>query len=129
MRKILTTIILLIIMLTCTVNIVYATHGGAGASFATSTINPDDYKPSELTNTDAGTSIDLAKKIIGGITTVGIVVSVIMVLVLGIKYMMGSIEQKAEYKKTMFPMFIGALLLFSGGLIVSVIYTIVTNVG
>ena len=46
---------------------------------------------------------DIGNKIIGVITTVGVVVAVIILLILGIKYMLGSASEKAEYKKTMIP--------------------------
>ncbi len=46
------------------------------------------------------------------IRTVGIILSVIILMVLGIKYMMGSAEEKAEYKKTMIPYIVGAVILF-----------------
>ena len=56
------------------------------------------------------------------ITTIGIIVAVIVLLIIGIKYMMGSAEEKAEYKKTMIPYVIGALLIFAATTIVSVLY-------
>ena len=34
-------------------------------------------------------------------------------MVLGVRYMMGSAEEKAEYKKVMIPYLIGAVLLFA----------------
>ena len=56
-------------------------------------------------------------KIISVITTIGIVVAVIVLLVLGIKYMMGSASEKAEYKKTMIPYLVGAVLIFGASAI------------
>ena len=44
------------------------------------------------------------------IQVVGIVIAVIVLLVIGIKYMMGSASEKAEYKKTMIPYIVGAVL-------------------
>ena len=58
------------------------------------------------------------------ITTVGIVVAVIVILILGIKYMMGSAEEKAEYKKTMIPYLIGAMLILGGSAIVKILFSI-----
>ncbi len=46
------------------------------------------------------------------IRTVGVILSVIILMILGIKYMMGSAEEKAEYKKTMIPYIVGAVILF-----------------
>ena len=51
------------------------------------------------------------------ITTIGIIVAVVVLLVLGIKYMMGSAAEKAEYKKTMIPYLVGAVLIFGASAI------------
>ena len=55
------------------------------------------------------------------IQVVGIVIAVIVLLVIGIKYMMGSASEKAEYKKTMIPYIVGAVLIFAGTSLVRVI--------
>ena len=46
------------------------------------------------------------------IRAVGIVAAVLILMILGIKYMLGSAEEKAEYKKTMIPYIVGAVVLF-----------------
>ena len=38
---------------------------------------------------------------------------VIVLIVIGIKYMVGSASERAEYKKTMLPYIIGAVIFFS----------------
>lgn len=55
--------------------------------------------------------------IVSIITTIGIIVAVIVLLVLGIKYMMGSAQEKAEYKKTMIPYLVGAIIIFGASAI------------
>lgn len=82
--------------------------------------------PSEIT---PGTNVpgsdqvrDLGKQIVGIIQTAGVVVAVVVMLVLGIKYMMGSAEEKAEYKKSMIPYLVGAIILFAASTIVNVVY-------
>lgn len=57
-------------------------------------------------------------------TTIGSVLSVIVIIVLGIKYMLGSVEEKAEYKKTLMPFLIGALFIFAASTIASMIYNL-----
>ena len=57
-------------------------------------------------------------QIINILTTVGIVVAVITLLILGIKYMIGSASEKAEYKKTMIPYVVGMILLLGASAIV-----------
>ncbi len=66
--------------------------------------------------------VSLGKTIVTIMQTVGIVVAVVVLLILGIKYMMGSAEEKAEYKKTMIPYVVGAVLLFAATTIVNVVY-------
>lgn len=56
------------------------------------------------------------------ISTIGVVTSVVVLIVIGIKYMMGSTSAKAEYKKTLIPYVIGAGLVFIASSIAQVIY-------
>lgn len=67
---------------------------------------------------------DIGNKIVSIIKNIAIVVSVAVILILGIKYMMGSAEEKADYKKTMIPYFIGAIMVFAGANIVTAIQAI-----
>lgn len=75
-------------------------------------------------NSSADTSkvVDLGKTVVTIMQTVGIVVAIVVLLVLGIKYMIGSAEEKAEYKKTMLPYVVGAVLIFASTTIVNVVY-------
>ena len=125
-------IVLFLIMLSIGCSLMttsYAREEGAGAGAGTGiTIGGKDisaFKPSTLTDSDTEKAFKLGETIISGLTTVGVVVSVIMVIILGIKYMVGSLEEKAEYKKTMLPMLIGAVVIFSASIIVSVLYQLV----
>lgn len=69
----------------------------------------------------------ISGKIINIIQVVGIVVAIAVVLIIGIKYMTGSVEQKAEYKKVMIPYIIGAVLLVAGTSIVKVIFNTINS--
>lgn len=62
--------------------------------------------------------------LIGIISTVGSIISVIVLIILGIKYMLGSTEEKAQYKKSLLPYAIGALILFGASGIAGAIYNI-----
>ena len=115
---------------------VSASHGGGGRSRATNTtnttasdliINPDNYKPTEVKGEDLGTGKSKAEKLIGIITTIGIIVSISSVMILGIKYMVGSIEERAEYKKTMLPVLIGMILLFGTSTILNIINELING--
>ena len=75
------------------------------------------------------TAIDNAgKKIVGVLQAVGIILSVVMLTVIGIKYLMGSAEEKAEYKKTMMPYVIGAALVFAASAIAGILYSFLSNI-
>lgn len=92
------------------------------------TIQPDDYKPSDLDQTDYYKPFKMAGVILNAITITGVVVAVITVMFLGIKYMVGSVEEKAEYKKTMMPILVGMILLFCTSTIVSIIWNVTTSI-
>ena len=68
-----------------------------------------------------------AEIILGVIQNVGTIVSVIVLMIIGIKYMIGSVEERSEYKKNMIPYLIGAVLLFSGTAIPQLIYKLSHN--
>lgn len=55
-------------------------------------------------------------------------IAVIVFLILGIKYMMGSVEEKAKYKETLVPYIIGAIAVFSITNILSIIIQIVQKI-
>lgn len=92
------------------------------------TINPGDYEPNAITQDDVTLVTNMANPIIGGIKTLGIVVAVIVIGVIGIKYMTGSVEEKAEYKKTIIPYLIGAVIVVAITQLLGIIIEIVTNI-
>lgn len=92
------------------------------------TINPDDYKPNNPSAGDVTEIVNIANPIIGTLKVIGIVVAVITLAVLGIKYMTGSVSEKAEYKKTMIPYLIGAILVVAITQILGVIIEVVIKV-
>lgn len=88
--------------------------------------NPGSYEPNQLSGADE--VMDIGNRIIGIIQFIGSFASVIVLIVLGIKYMTGSIEEKAEYKKTMFPYLIGAILVFGLTNILAIVNAVVDGV-
>lgn len=92
---------------------------GMNVAFAASSITPKNLN-ANFTNTSEIQTV--GEKVMGIIQTVGVVTAVIILMVLGIKYMMGSAEEKAEYKKTMIPYIIGAILIFGATAIANMVY-------
>ena len=83
-------------------------------------VDPATIKANE---SNTGKITSLGSQIIGIVTTIGSVVAVLVLVVLGVKYMMGSAEEKAEYKKTLLPYIIGAAFVFAASTIASIIFS------
>ena len=77
------------------------------------TIDPNEWKPDDLGMQDYDEVVDVAVVIIAVIRYVGVAVSIIVLLIIGIKYMTGTVQEKAEYKKTMIPYLIGVFIFFA----------------
>lgn len=97
-------VLMVVIMLACICTNVFAA------------INPESITSSGTTNADT-TITKIGSTVLTIITNVGIVLAIVLVAVLGIKYMMGSTEEKAEYKKSMIPYLVGAVLVFGASMI------------
>lgn len=90
-------------------------------------LSPIDINGTE--NPQGSTEIqNVGNSIVGILQVVGIVLSVVVLIVLGIKYMLGSAEEKAEYKKSMIPYVVGAALIFAASAFAQVIYNFFTGV-
>lgn len=113
--KILMIVIMLLITLSTVVNAGDEETVTSAGSIITG-LEPDYTDDSGITT--------IGKKITSAISTIGVVVAVVVLLVLGIKYMIGSASEKAEYKKTMIPYLIGALLIFGASAIAKVVVNV-----
>lgn len=59
----------------------------------------------------------IGQRVLGILTNVGIIIAVLVVAGLGIKYITGSAEEKAEYKKSFVPLLVGMILLLGASAI------------
>lgn len=81
------------------------------------------------TNVNGTTEIvGIGGQIIGILQTIGVVLSIVILIIIGIKYMMGSAEEKAEYKKTMIPYIVGAVFIFAASTLANMIYNFVIGI-
>ena len=69
---------------------------------------PDQWNANENVSSDME---DIVGNVLGFVQILGSAIAVIMIVVLGIKYMMGSAEEKAEYKKTYIPLILRRIFL------------------
>ena len=95
---------------------------------ATQVINPDSYKPDSQSDVTGATSfLNMANKLIGIVQIVGSIISVIALILIGIKYIVGSVEERVEYKKTLKPYLIGAIMVFAITNLLAIIQNVVTS--
>lgn len=92
-----------------------------------STLTPNKI-PGNTTGVDTEVVTTAAGKIVGFLQVVGSVVSVAILVVVGIRYMLGSVEEKAEYKKKMMAYVIGAILIFGAVTVASMVYNFATSI-
>lgn len=71
---------------------------------------------------------EIGNRIIGPIQVIGSLVSVIAIIIIGIRYMLGSVEEKAQYKETLIPYLLGAVFVFSITNILAIVYNIATSI-
>ena len=114
MEKVLSIIMIAIVIIFNVLTIVNAVDYG------------QEFEPSSVTGKDStmdtGSVQNLGQSIFAVVRVAGILISVIILVVLGIKYMMGSAEEKSEYKKTLLPYAIGAFLIFAAANISQILY-------
>ncbi len=95
-------------------------------SFALSDVTSSTW--SDWNITSQGTASAFTEKvnvILGIIQTIGIIISVSTLAFIGIKFMLGSVEEKANYKQTLIPWIIGASMVFAITTVPSLIYNMV----
>lgn len=107
--KILTVLLIAILLVSFTANVVSAAK-----------LTPDVITPNY--NGDASKIQATAGKIMGMIRNIAVIVSVIIIMVLGVKFMLGSVEEKAEYKKSFMPLIVGIVLVVAATSIASFIF-------
>ena len=99
-------------------------------SFTTTSVFADNALTPEMVGNsikygDASGLKATAGKIMGMIRNVAVIASVIIIMILGVKYMMGSIEEKAEYKKSFMPLIIGIILVVAASSIATFLFNMV----
>lgn len=87
--------------------------GGGDGSTTYSVINPHTYKPNTSSVENGEKLKNIGNDIIGFLQLMGTILSVLVLAVIGIKYMIGSVNERAEYKKAMMPYIIGAIMVFA----------------
>ena len=77
---------------------------------------------SEGTAGDTSVLATKAANIVATLRNIAAIIAVIIVAILGIKYMLGSVEERAEYKKSFMPLIIGVVVVLLAFQIASMIF-------
>lgn len=111
-------VIALIIITVSQFSFVYADDAGGGTS-----LKPADWDPAKYRNLADESKLDFRAKVITTtIRSVGIIVSVVTLMVIGIKEMTASAEEKSVIKQAMPGYILGAIMVFSMTVIPTLIY-------
>ena len=70
---------------------------------------------------------DIASKIVSWIWIISIIVAVIVLMYTGLKFIVGSTQEKAEYKKSLVPIVVGVAILVFATTIVNVLFSLGGN--
>lgn len=105
------------------INFLFISNNISYASVKDDLGNLNLYKGGKVDNSNK--LVEKAGVILGALQVIGTAVSVIALMVIGIKYMLGSAEQKANYKQTLMPYIIGAVIVFSTTALPNIIYQLV----
>lgn len=115
MKKVVSILMIAVMMIMMVTPVFAVDMGGA--------INEVEGKIKYDGNADISTKIG---NIIGFLQWAGAIGGVLIITIFGIKYMMGSLEEKAEYKKTMIPFVVGAIVLILAPQIAKLIFNIMS---
>ena len=87
--------------------------------------DPSDYNPGTVTWDDGKDLYTKAVPIIKMLTTVGIIISVVAISIIGLKYMFGSVvDQQVKIKESLFPLMFGCFMLGGTSIILKIIIAI-----
>lgn len=73
-------------------------------------------------------SESMITKLVGSLQVVGTVVSVIALLIIGLRYMFSSLEEKAEMKGVIGYYILGAVLVFATSTVLGLVYNVISNI-
>lgn len=89
--------------------------------------DPNFYEPDGLNSVDSEKTGRMIGDVLANIKVVGICISVVMLTIIGLKYMISSVDEKATYKENMTPYIVGCFLLASATTIPSIVYDLVNK--
>ena len=90
-------------------------------------LTPDTYTPGSTGSIDKPFVIQYTGKVTGFFRQISIIIAVLTIMFVGVKYITGSLSQKADYKKDLIPIAIGILLICFLTAIISTVVEFATS--
>lgn len=81
-------------------------------------------KVNSANSVDVSPAGEIGGQIVNWIWGISIVVAVVVLMITGLKFIIGSTQEKAEYKKSLIPLVVGVLILVFATTIVKVVFSI-----
>lgn len=114
-KKLIISIALMFLILGIFINSVYATNNAIE--------NVNFYNPQSSTKvtTNDGKFFSKISFLLSWIRLIGVGISLIVIIIIGIKYILGSPEEKSQYKKTLIPYIVGFAMLLATSVVINLI--------
>ncbi len=119
------TVVLLIAMIVLSASSVFADEKGTDTGKGTSDIiKKIETSANTHKDDDMGDLPQTVGKVIAYIRNASILIGVVIIIILGIKYMLGSVEEKAGYQKSFVPLIVGIIVVMAATSIASFLFSI-----
>lgn len=82
----------------------------------------DQIKPEQNGGENTNGLTTTAKKITNLIWVLSVVIAVIVLMVIGVKYIVGGVQEKAKYKESLIPVVVGIVVIVSATTIVNFLF-------
>ena len=114
--KIIATLLLAVMLVATLSQVVLATNY--------SSIIKDVDEKGKGTSDDVSGFKEIAGRVIKAIRNVAAIAAVVIVSILGIKYMIGSTEERADYKKSFIPLIVGIVVVVGAAQIATMLFSV-----
>lgn len=90
--------------------------------------NTGYYNPGTLEKEEAGSLFQIGEMVMGTMQNIAVIVAVITLALIGLRYMFGSLEKKAEYKQLIMPWLVGAIIILTITSILDIIQNLASKI-
>lgn len=115
--KIVSTLLIAVLLIIAVNNVCFAT-----TSYKDIISNVDSNANGE--SADLGDLKTTAAKVVKALRNIAAIIAILVITILGIKYMIGSTEERAEYKKSFIPLIVGIVVVVAAASIATALFSV-----